>query len=101
MAQQEQQRPPSGASPTGSLRGSDPPSTIRICFLGNQSAGKTTCVNALLRDQFGAVGEKRTTAAVREYQVAEFETVSVPERTLLQKVRPPGFAFVLMGVYHL
>eukprot|EP00392_Amoebophrya_sp_AT5.2_P004695 g4703.t1 len=100
MAQQEQQRPPSGASPTGSLPGSDPPSTIRICFLGNQSAGKTTCVNALLRDQFGAVGEKRTTAAVREYRVAEFETVSVPERNWLQKVRPPGFAFVLMGFYH-
>ncbi|CAD7940441.1 unnamed protein product [Amoebophrya sp. A120] len=42
---------------------------IRVAMLGNQCAGKTTLINALLRDQFGAVGNQRTTAGVNSYRV--------------------------------
>jgi GTPase SAR1 family protein len=42
---------------------------IRIAMLGYVSAGKTTVINALLRDQFGQVGMKRTTAGVNYFRL--------------------------------
>jgi GTPase SAR1 family protein len=42
---------------------------IRIAVLGYVSAGKTTVINALLRDQYGQVGMKRTTAGVNYFRL--------------------------------
>eukprot|EP00980_Cylindrotheca_fusiformis_P016291 scaffold4841_cov132-Cylindrotheca_fusiformis.AAC.4 len=42
---------------------------IKVAFIGNVSAGKTTIINALFRDQFGEVSMKRTTAGVHEFAV--------------------------------
>eukprot|EP00980_Cylindrotheca_fusiformis_P023717 scaffold10851_cov73-Cylindrotheca_fusiformis.AAC.1 len=48
-----------------------PPKTfeIKVAFIGNVSAGKTTIINALFRDQFGEVSMKRTTAGVNEFAI--------------------------------
>jgi GTPase SAR1 family protein len=42
---------------------------IRIAVLGYVSAGKTTVINALLRDKYGQVGMKRTTAGVNYFRL--------------------------------
>jgi GTPase SAR1 family protein len=42
---------------------------IRIAVLGYVLAGKTTVINALLRDQYGQVGMKRTTAGVNYFRL--------------------------------
>jgi GTPase SAR1 family protein len=42
---------------------------IRIAILGYVSAGKTTVINALLRDQYGQVGMRRTTAGVNYFRL--------------------------------
>jgi GTPase SAR1 family protein len=41
---------------------------IRIAVLGYVSAGKTTVINALLRDKYGQVGMRRTTAGVNYFR---------------------------------
>ncbi len=43
---------------------------IKIALLGNVSAGKTTVLNALLRDKFGEVSMKRTTAGVNHFRIS-------------------------------
>eukprot|EP00980_Cylindrotheca_fusiformis_P002635 scaffold618_cov130-Cylindrotheca_fusiformis.AAC.39 len=43
------------------------PFEIKVAFIGNVSAGKTTVINALFRDHFGEVSMKRTTAGVNEF----------------------------------
>jgi GTPase SAR1 family protein len=43
---------------------------IKVAFIGNVSAGKTTVINALFRDKFGEVSMKRTTAGVNEFAIS-------------------------------
>eukprot|EP00980_Cylindrotheca_fusiformis_P031654 scaffold26754_cov113-Cylindrotheca_fusiformis.AAC.1 len=45
------------------------PFEIKVAFVGNVSAGKTTAINALFRDQFGEISMKRTTAGVNEFAI--------------------------------
>ena len=42
---------------------------IRIAVLGYVSAGKTTVINALLRDMYGQVGMRRVTAGVNYFRL--------------------------------
>ena len=42
---------------------------IKVALLGNVSAGKSTVLNALLRDKFSEVAMKRTTAGVNYFSV--------------------------------
>ena len=42
---------------------------IKIALLGNVSAGKTTVLNALLRDKYGEVAMKRTTAGANFFRI--------------------------------
>jgi GTPase SAR1 family protein len=48
---------------------------IRVAVIGNVSAGKTTVLNALFRDKFGAVSMKRTTAAANYFHVYSKGTI--------------------------
>jgi GTPase SAR1 family protein len=45
------------------------PLEIKIALLGNVSAGKTTVLNALLRDKFGEMGRKRTTLGANFFYI--------------------------------
>jgi GTPase SAR1 family protein len=54
---------------------------IKIALLGNVSAGKTTVLNALLRDKFGEVSMKRTTAGVNYFRIAAATPVVVATST--------------------
>jgi len=47
----------------------DQPFEIKVALLGNVSAGKSTVLNALLKDKFSEVAMKRTTAGVNYFSV--------------------------------
>ncbi|CAD7923516.1 unnamed protein product [Amoebophrya sp. A120] len=42
---------------------------FRVALLGNVSAGKTTLINALLRDRYGEVSKKRCTAGINFFHL--------------------------------
>ena len=66
--------------------------SVKVGFLGNVSAGKTTLMNALFRDQFGATDERRCTSGVHHYRVQYVPPKSKddvdlpPKRTIFQRV---------------
>ena len=45
------------------------PFEIKVALIGNVSAGKTTVLNALLRDKFGEVSMKRATAGINYFHL--------------------------------
>jgi GTPase SAR1 family protein len=42
---------------------------IKVALLGNVSAGKTTLLNALCRDEFGEISRKQTTAGINYFRI--------------------------------
>ena len=45
------------------------PFEIKIAFIGHVSVGKTTVLNAILRDKYGEVSMRRTTAGVNYFRI--------------------------------
>jgi len=54
-----------------------PPFEIKVALLGNVSAGKSTVLNALLKDKYSEVAMNRTTACVNYFSV--FKKLQQPE----------------------
>jgi GTPase SAR1 family protein len=48
----------------------DPTYEIKVAVLGYVSVGKTTVLNALLRDKYGEVAMRRTTAAINYFRIS-------------------------------
>ena len=59
---------------------------IKVGVLGNISVGKTTFLNALFRDQFGAVCKVKCTAGVHHYHVRILDDTQEAPKTMFQKV---------------